>query len=103
MLSTAARTTADRMKLGVIDIYIRQRCEFFSMPLESADLVGRGMIMQFILHLKFQYSFLITGLTSLLQSHCELEFVSPVQLDEVLVCCVNFRSRCEIEISRLRS
>jgi hypothetical protein len=39
--------------------------------------------MQFILRLKFQYSFLITILTLLLQSHCKLEFVSPLQLDEV--------------------
>lgn len=103
MFYAASRSIADGMNLRVINIYIRQRCEFISIPLESADLVSREMIIQFILHMKFQYSFLITVLTSQFQSHCELDFVSPLQLDEVIVFCVNFRSGCEIEISKLRS
>jgi len=103
VLSTAARIIADGMNLGTINIHILQRCEFVSIPLESADLVNRGMIMQFILHLKLQYSFLITVLTSQIKSHWELEFLSSLQLDEIFVCCVNFRNRYEIEISRLRS
>jgi len=103
LLSATARSIADGMNLGVFNIYIRQKCKLISIPLESADLVSREMIMQFILHLKVQYSLFITVHTWQLQSHCELEFVSPLELDDVPVSCVNFRRRYEIEISRLRS
>jgi hypothetical protein len=43
-------------------------------------------------------------LTSHLQSRCDLEFISLLPKDEVLVgCCVNFRSLSEIQMARLGS